>query len=466
MENKKCSIKKHSEIEAIKYCLECKKYLCKKWQNLHFELFEEHNLYNLDKNCKDIFTGFCQELNHNNYELDFFCKTHNTLCCLGCTSKFERKGYGQHKNCEIFLNENIKDEKKNNLKENIIKLEELLKGLDDSIKKIKILFDKVNEDKEKLKLKIQKTFTTIRNALNDREDKLLSEIDELFNKFYFNEKLIKESGKLPNKVIISLEKGKLIEEEFKDDNKKLNIFINDCINIENNIKEINEIKEGIQKIISAEKFLICFSPDKDEEINKFISQIKGFGVLYANKDINLGIELNNYNIIKSINDIQFLIYRLKNEENSKISFNLLFKAAKDGENASDFHRICDGKSQQLIFIKTKNEEIFGGYTKIGFNSRGKYCKDNNAFVFSISKKTIYNIKNNVHAIFDSKERGPCFSGSNYYIISVKENMLKSKGNTCIASESNYKGISKDYEINNGQREFDINDIEVYQVLFN
>ena len=37
---------------------------------------------------------------------------------------------------------------------------------------------------------------------------------------------------------MSLEKGKNIENEWNDENK-LNSLINDCITIENNIKEIN-----------------------------------------------------------------------------------------------------------------------------------------------------------------------------------------------------------------------------------
>ena len=46
---------------------------------------------------------------------------------------------------------------------------------------------------------------------------------------------------------MSLEKGKKINEEWNDDN--LNSLINDCINIENNIKEINIINESIKNTI-------------------------------------------------------------------------------------------------------------------------------------------------------------------------------------------------------------------------
>ena len=36
-------------------------------------------------------------------------------------------------------------------------------------------------------------FTKIRSALNEREDQLLLEIDNKFNEFIFDEKLIKQS---------------------------------------------------------------------------------------------------------------------------------------------------------------------------------------------------------------------------------------------------------------------------------
>ncbi len=62
-------------------------------------------------------------------------------------------------------------------------------------------------------MKIQKGFTNIRNALNDREDKLLLEVDNKFNTSYFKEDLIKENEKLPNKIQISLEKGKKTDNE-------------------------------------------------------------------------------------------------------------------------------------------------------------------------------------------------------------------------------------------------------------
>ena len=48
--------------------------------------------------------------------------------------------------------------------------------------------------------------------------------------------------------------------------------------------------------------------------------------------------------------------------------------------------------QQLIFIKTTEGEIFGGYTKEGYRSRNESIKDSNAFVFSLSKKKFIFLK--------------------------------------------------------------------------
>ena len=92
---------------------------------------------------------------------------------------------------------------------------------------------------------MQKIFTKIRNELNEREDLLLLEIDECFNNSFFNEDFIKQSEKLPKQISINLEKGKLIENEWKENNKLVK-NINDCINIENNINEINLINEKLE----------------------------------------------------------------------------------------------------------------------------------------------------------------------------------------------------------------------------
>ena len=137
-------------------------------------------------------------------------------CCSSCIAKIKSETNGQHTDCDVCLLKDIKGEKINKLKENMKFLEDLSKNLDNSIKELKEFYEKINENKEDLKLKIQKFFTKIRNMINDKEDQLLFDLDNQFNKTYFNEDLIKQSEKLPAKIKTSLEKGKIIDKEMNN----------------------------------------------------------------------------------------------------------------------------------------------------------------------------------------------------------------------------------------------------------
>ena len=70
-----------------------------------------------------------------------------------------------------------------------------------------------------------------------------------------------------------LEKGKLIE---KEDNNNLSSFINDCIVIENNIKDIITINDNIKKCNNSKNIKIKFFPE-EKGVNDFIENIKNLG---------------------------------------------------------------------------------------------------------------------------------------------------------------------------------------------
>ena len=114
---------------------QCKIFMCNKCLNHHKDLFEDHQQINLENNLNEIFIDNCKEKGHIN-KLEFYCKNHNTLCCVCCVSNIVENNYGQHKNCDVCTIEKIKDEKKNKLKENIKQLEELSKNLEEIIKEL------------------------------------------------------------------------------------------------------------------------------------------------------------------------------------------------------------------------------------------------------------------------------------------------------------------------------------------
>ena len=184
MENpKKCFSEEHKEIDAVTFCPQCRIYMCNKCTNYHLPFFKNHHPFNLNKE-DEIFTGFCNEKNHPN-KLEYFCKTHNQLCCAACLCKLNQIGDGQHKDCKVCLILDIKDEKKNKLNENIKLLEDLEKTFNEDMKGLKEVVQKIENDKEDLKLKIQNIFTKIRTILNEREDELLLEIDNIYKNKIF-----------------------------------------------------------------------------------------------------------------------------------------------------------------------------------------------------------------------------------------------------------------------------------------
>ena len=376
MENKKkkCSLKKHSEIDAINYCQECRIYLCNKCKNHHSEIFEIHHLYNLDKDINEIFTGYCKEKYHN-ISLRYFCKNHNQLCCAECITKIKDEGFGQHQNCDVCLIKDIKDIKKNKLKENIKCLEDLSNKLKQSINDLKNLFDKINENKEELKLKIQKIFTNIRNALNEREDEILLEVDNQFNNLYFNEDLIKESENLPKKIKISLEKGKALDKDWNDN--ELNCVINDCIEIENNIKDINLINQNIQKSNSNKNKEIKFNPDEDG-INNILEIIKNFGKIsykvFSFRNCPLNINENRKYII------------------SGEKMNIL---TKTGTNCNWMGTICENELEKskehkwkIKILKTQYKYIMVGVAPIDFDINSSHY-NNCGWYFYCCNSTLY-----------------------------------------------------------------------------
>ena len=227
-----------------------------------------------DNNIVENFNGKCKEQNHQKFELLYFCKSHNVLCCEGCISKEEEEGKGQHKNCDVCHIEIIKEEKEKNSKENINNLEKNLSYFKDSLIELNKIIDKKNEEKEMIKIKIQRLFTKIRNELNKREDELYLQVDKNYE--VYENINYKERAKLYKIAIKNLEKGKETENNWNND-KKLNFLINNCINIEKNIKDIHIIQEKINKLMEESEKEKDFYQNKDFE--EFTKSFENIGII-------------------------------------------------------------------------------------------------------------------------------------------------------------------------------------------
>ena len=351
--------------------------MCNKCEKLHSELFKNHHQYKLDKNLKDIFTGYCKEKNHIN-ELEYFCKDHNNLCCGLCITKIKDIKNGQHSDCNVCLIKDIENEKKEKLKNNIENLENLSKNIQESINKIKVIYEEMNEKKENLKIKVQEIFTKIRNILNNREDEILLEIDKKYENLCFKEEIIKESEKLPKRIKESIERGKIINKEWN--NNKLNILINDCINIEKNIKDINIINENIKKYNSI-NLNLKFYPENDG-INNIIEEIKKFGKI-------------------SISNFKFKECPLNINENRKyeISGENRNIITKTGNESIYMGSICEEKldksieehSWKIKILKSYNYHIMVGVATMDFdfNSASYETNKNYGWYYYCNNGTLY-----------------------------------------------------------------------------
>ena len=355
MEEKiKCSLEEHKDKIAIKYCPECRINMCNKCENYHSSpLFKNHHPYDINK-PEEIFTGFCKENNHSN-KLEYFCKNHNQLCCTICLCKLTEKGKGQHKDCDVCCIENISEQKKNKLKENIKSLENIQEIFSESFESFIKIFENIEKDKERIKTEIQKIFTKIRNALNTREDELIAEIDNIFNLNYFDEELFRKGEKLPKQIKSSLEKGKTLDKEWN--NSDLTSYINDCINIENNLDNINMIKESIDKCNKNTNIKLIFSP-KDNQLENFIESIKSFGKIYYynNNNIikaNLKEDIKENSISININELLVCNYPFQDDKNNHSTsnkLNPLFSFGYDKASLTEFNGLKCINTNGLLAI--------------------------------------------------------------------------------------------------------------------
>ena len=139
-------------------------------------------------------------------------------------------------------------------------------------------------------------------------------------------------------------------------------------------------------------------------------------------------------------------------------YRLLFRASRDGDKANTFHSLCDKYSNLIILIKTKKGARFGGYTSSKFRSSAHLKFDNNAFLFSLDNKKVFNIIPGEYAIYCYDNTGPCFSKTSLYI----PNSFFSKPGKTSKAGGPFQ-FKKDYELNRGVEQFLVDELEIFQV---
>lgn len=163
-------------------------------------------------------------------------------------------------------------------------------------------------------------------------------------------------------------------------------------------------------------------------------------------------------VLKTPEDLQLIEEKLGGGEDS-LEYSLAYRATADGDKAETFHKKCDDIANSLVFIKTKDGKRFGGYTKQSWCGDNEYKKDDEAFVFSLDKNKVYPVTQEQNAIWTFENCGPIFEG---YQIDVPDNFLNGQ-----PSKTGFAGVgyetTEDFELNDGQEKFVIDEMEVYEV---
>ena len=240
---------KKKRILAKEFCPECKKFYCEDCLVFHQSLFSGHKTRELTN--KIIFKGICNENQHSE-KYEYFCKTHNKLCCSKCIIKInDNNTQGEHSKCDYCGLKEIQPKKEKEFKEKRSEIKNNLEKLEkESLENFYKYRDNKEDEKEKLKDKIVKTFQNYEKALTERKNKLLSDVEKISKSFQLEE-YEKKIEILTNKI------GN----------------INELIDMSDEIKEENEITSEMEFYCKVENDLNNINVFKDE-INKYPSNQK------------------------------------------------------------------------------------------------------------------------------------------------------------------------------------------------
>ena len=97
---------------------------------------------------------------------------------------------------------------------------------------------------------------------------------------------------------------------------------------------------------------------------------------------------------------------------------------------------------------------------IAFKKSNGERKDNKSFVFSIDRKKIYNNKPENNQINNGSEVINLYNQPIY----VVDNFLSNNNSyTCATNPYSFSGFEKDYELNNYEQYFTVEELEVFQI---
>ena len=227
---------------------------------------------------------------------------------------------------------------------------------------------------------------------------------------------------------------------------------------DNAFKErMNEL-ENVKNKYEQELHILRESQRKSQELNKKLRYSTGLDskqLYFEESPMQFAVKGD---IIHNSSELE-LITRKINKLNRKLTLNLIYKARADSDLASAFHKKCDRAKSTLVLVETDQGKRFGGYTSRSWAGECIEKKDDEAFIFSLDKMMTYDIIPGEEAIGCYPKFGPIFMGCQ---IRIYDNAFI-KGGTTFEKGMNFDTL-EDFELTGGEREFNVREIEVYEVI--
>ncbi len=177
---------------------------------------------------------------------------------------------------------------------------------------------------------------------------------------------------------------------------------------------------------------------------------------------------------KLLTDEEQTIFMKLLRDNNKFGFDeyewkLIYRASNDGLDENIAKEKYEGEKNLVALIHTENDNIFGGYTSVGWRhattESGLYDKDEKAFCFSIRSSKGH--KAVIRNVIKSRHHEAMFSRSGYYLIWNGKIYLNGSKNTAdLYNYGEYEACKSEYDFTGGLRiqQAKIKDIEVFQLL--
>jgi hypothetical protein len=312
--------------------------------------------------------------------------------------------------------------------------------------------DLVKQNCIDLRSDVQLKTEEIIQQVNDISSKIIEEIDEYEKELIEINKTNHKSLDVFNGFFKELESFYTLNTEYLKRYEVDDKFIKKSNEEANNLIKKAELEIENLKDIIFDGNVLKFERNNEKICKNLL------GVTISKKMIESNILDGNYQIKELFLLCEFPIRQ---------KWNLIYRASKDGFEATNFHSKCDNKPNTLTIIKSTNDNVFGGYTEQKWNQIFYYKDDPNSFLFSLINKLNKPIKikwSKSDGIYFGSNYGPIFGGGHDLCIADKSNI-----NTTSYSNLGLSYIHPDYVFGSdkarsflaGSYKFQVSEIEVY-----